>query len=278
LDRLVSLYVVRPWRSCQSDELGTLPILMYHGVSHERDAATVGYYQTVTRPEVFAAQMAWLRTAGYQVVSARQALGEWRAGKISRTVALTFDDGFRDFATTVFPILRQHGFAATVFLPTAFVGDTPRRFQGRECLTWSEVQDLSQAGIEFGSHTVNHPKLCQLGAAQIQTELTDSKAAIEQRLGKVVDSFAYPYAFPSEEAGFVVQFVELLQRAGFQYGVTTRVGRVRHGDSLLTLKRLPINTGDDSRFLASKLSGAYDWVGLPQDVVKRCKRFWTAAA
>ena len=52
-----------------------------------------------------------------------------------------------------------------MFLPTAFINPERRRFKERECMTWDEVRECRRGGIEFGSHTVNHPKLYELDLA-----------------------------------------------------------------------------------------------------------------
>ncbi|HWF19894.1 MAG TPA: polysaccharide deacetylase family protein, partial [Verrucomicrobiae bacterium] len=53
--------------------------------------------------------------------------------------------------TDAFPVLQQHGFSATMFLPTAFIREKRRMFKERECMTWNEARELHRAGIEFGS-------------------------------------------------------------------------------------------------------------------------------
>ena len=158
--------------------------------------------------------------------------------------------------------------ATACFLATDFIGNEPRRFKGRECMTWSEVRELRKAGVEFGSHTVTHPKLYELEPARIREELEESKAVIENELGEAIGSFAYPYAFPSADRAFADRFAGLLKDAKYDLAVTTRVGRVGAGDGPFALKRLPINSTDDARLLRAKLEGAYDWLGIPQHISK----------
>jgi peptidoglycan/xylan/chitin deacetylase (PgdA/CDA1 family) len=193
-------------------------------------------------------------------------------GAGGKLVALTFDDGFRNFHTTAFPLLQQYGFGATVFLPTVFIGNEPRRFKGRDCMTWNEVRELHEAGIEFGSHTVNHPRLCALDLGEVHTELEQSKAVIEDALGEAIHSFAYPYAFPSADRPFAEAFRNLLAEAGYFCCVTTELGRTKPGDDPYRLKRLPMNSFDDPELFRAKLKGGYDWLALPQGMAKRFKR------
>jgi hypothetical protein len=158
-----------------------------------------------------------------------------------------------------------------MYLPTAFIGDAPRRFKDRDCMIWADVRELHQAGVEFGSHKVSHPKLVELAWPAIATELCDSKTMIEQKLGILVDSFAYPYAFPQDNRPFSARFRMELVAAGYRTSVTTAIGGARIGSDLLCLPRLPANSADDHRLFAAKIRGAYDWVGIPQLLRKRLK-------
>ena len=205
---------------------------------------------------------------------------------------LTFDDGFRDFYTEAFPVLQEHAFTATVFLPTAFIRDSrpiqgsrfdgsrfkvpfPFPFRNPRCefLIWSEVRELRKNGIHFGSHTVNHPKLVELDWPEIKSELSDSKSEIEQQLGEPVSSFCYPFAFPQSDRAFAQTFQGLLRESGYSSCATTELGRIRPGAEPYRLKRLPANTLDDLALFAAKLDGAYDWLAAPQSAVKTVKAF-----
>jgi peptidoglycan/xylan/chitin deacetylase (PgdA/CDA1 family) len=274
---------------------------MYHSVSDDPESVLSPYYRTVTSPRVFSAQMALLKAKGCRVVTLSEGL-ELLAGEAARAggreqrakepphfphrppaadpVVLTFDDGFRDFFTNAFPILQRHGFSATVYLPTAFIGDDRsapgnvkgRTFKARECLTWSEVAGLHEAGIEFGSHTVHHPRLVDLGWPEIENELCESKREIEEHLGTPACTFAFPYAYPQTERRFAKHFRALLTSSGYQSCVTTAIGRARFPVDLLQLPRLPINGADDPALFEAKLAGAYDWLAMPQALTKAVHR------
>jgi peptidoglycan/xylan/chitin deacetylase (PgdA/CDA1 family) len=273
-DRLLTLKVFRPLRKLAPGGNGQrLPILMYHSISTDAEKHSSPYYRVCTSPAVFARHMELLHEGGYQAINMRQA-SEFltkTSGSFHRRVVITFDDGFRDFYTAAFPVLQKYNFSATMFLPTVFIGSQPRQFKEKECLTWDEVRECDRAGIEFGSHTVNHPKLYELDFPQIRVELETSKKVIEQELGKAAPSFAYPYAFPSGDRAFVKKFTELLRGAGYETNVTTRIGTVRAGDDPFTLRRLPANSDDDASLFMAKIHGAYDWLGRPQDTLKKLK-------
>jgi peptidoglycan/xylan/chitin deacetylase (PgdA/CDA1 family) len=279
LDRLVTLCFARTLGPVlKSTGEGRLPVLMYHSVSGDLDGTVSPYYRTVTSPDVFADQMELLRKAGYQALSLKDGLERFRGknGGVNKSVVITFDDGFRDFHTHAFPVLRRHGFGATMFLPTAFIGNQSMEFKSRPCLTWGEARELQKGGIEFGSHTVNHPKLYELDFAQIRAELEQSKATMEHELGAPVAAFAYPYAFPSADRQFVRNFTGILKAVGYECAVTTRIGRVGDQDDLFTLKRLPVNSADDAALFSAKLDGAYDWLAWPQEIIKHGKKMFVA--
>ena len=276
LDRLLTLNFFQPLRRAALAGNGfRLPILMYHSISDEPEENVSPYYRTATSPELFAAHMALLKTEGYEVLNLQSGLEKFRRGNYTgeKIAVITFDDGFEDFYTAALPVLRQNNFGATVFLPTAFIGQERRNFKNRACMTWDEVRESAKAGIEFGSHTVNHPKLYELSLPQIRAELKESKMTIENEVGRPVSSFAYPYAFPSADRAFVKVFLESLKEAGYACNVTTKIGLAGKNDDPFTLKRLPINSADDEALFLAKLAGAYDWLAWPQENFKAVKNF-----
>jgi peptidoglycan/xylan/chitin deacetylase (PgdA/CDA1 family) len=190
----------------------------------------------------------------------------------ARTVVITFDDGYRNFCQHGFPVLERFGFTATMFLPTASIADQPLIFNRRECMTWSDVRDLQQHGISFGSHTVSHPQLRGLNRERIRDEILKSRETIENKTGSVVDSFAYPYAFPQTDEPFKAMLRETLEEGGYRYGVCTQIGRAGATSDPLFLERIPVNSADDTALLAAKMAGDYDWVGGMQSLAKRIRK------
>jgi peptidoglycan/xylan/chitin deacetylase (PgdA/CDA1 family) len=274
LDRSLTLMVARPlcW-TAPTDRCALLPILMYHSISEYAETGVGPYYRVATNPRRFAEQMQWLHDAGCKGVSLKEGmklLGKNEPGG-RRPVAITFDDGFRDFHTAAWPALKKYGFTATMYLPTAFICSQRKSFQGKECLTWNEVRELRKYGIRFGSHTVNHPKLYDLSWNEIESELRVSKKRIEEELREQIASFAHPYAFPQEDAGYTKTLREILARCGYRSCVTTIIGRAQPGDDALQLPRLPANACDDRALFLAKLDGAYDWLAPLQRVIRRLK-------
>jgi peptidoglycan/xylan/chitin deacetylase (PgdA/CDA1 family) len=265
-DRFVTLYLSHPLaRSLWPQKGARVPILMYHSISDNLFGMSHPYYHINTLPEVFSGQMRWLRNAGYRTIALKDAWAGIEAGTdLSKTVVLTFDDGYRDFYTEGLPVLKQCGFSATIFLATDRIHTTPARIEGTDYLTWSDVRELKAEGIDFGSHTVSHPDLRSLGPDQIEYELGHSKEVIEQHLGVSVGSFSYPFGFPEEDKSFARFLEDVLTNLGFEYGVSTILGRASRRSNRFFLPRIPVNSYDDASLLRAKLEGGYDWLHWPQ--------------
>lgn len=151
-----------------------VPILNYHSVGAQADDYTVTDAQ-------FAQQLDWLKSAGIRTLPLHEALTPH-----PQAVVLTFDDGKEDALTRVLPALRQRGMRAAFFIPTALVGKPGY-------LTWDGVRALAAAGMEIGSHSVDHARLADLSGESVRAELVESKRELEEQLHAPVDLLAYPY-------------------------------------------------------------------------------------
>lgn len=178
----------------------SVPILMYHSIS---DQATPAFRPWVIPPDIFDAQMRHIQQSGYTALTASQFADVIRAGGDglpARPIVLTFDDAFADFYETVMPTLARYDLVATLYVPTSYVGETSRWLQpegeeNRPLMSWQQLGEAHQAGIEIGSHTLTHPQLDLLSEAALQQELQESKNALEDQLSISVTSFAYPFGY-----------------------------------------------------------------------------------
>jgi peptidoglycan/xylan/chitin deacetylase (PgdA/CDA1 family) len=221
-----------------------LPILMYHRIDVLRPTLPAMTHRLTVAPADFAAQMAWLKRAGFHPVTERQAFEalEHGARLPSKPIMISFDDGYRDVLEYASPVLARLGMPATAYVITGRISGSDPSF-----LTWKNLRVLEQRGIEIGSHTVTHADLTQLPDAQAMSELCDSRAALERRLGHPVQWFAYPYG--REDA----RVAELAHRAGYVLAVTTRSGSTQSAASPLELHRYEVLDTTGASGLASLL-------------------------
>ena len=303
VDRLLTLHLFRTLMKLRRVDGGLrIPILMYHSISDDPEPGVHPYYKICTSPSRFREHMQFLKDNRYQVIPLSAALDLMsRARKpatrnlelatcnlepvtcnlqpatrnlqiaSNRYTVITFDDGYHDFYTNAWPVLSEFEYPATVFLTTAFIDDIGRSFKGRPCLTWNQIRELHERGVSFGSHTVNHLQLHDLKWSKIGLEIEDSKKAIEDKIGEPVKEFSYPYAYPEADRAFCKKLSHILKEKGYDFCVTTRIGRVLPGDDPLSLKRLPVNSSDDLGLLSAKLAGAYDWLAHVQRISKSIK-------
>jgi peptidoglycan/xylan/chitin deacetylase (PgdA/CDA1 family) len=229
-----------------------LLILCYHAVSPAWPAPL-----SVT-PEMLESQVDQLARRGYRSARFTDAVTGPRDG---RTVVLTFDDNYRSVLDVAKPILDRHGFVGTLYVPTDWPSDArPMRWPGIDrwlgtphehellSLTWPELRDLADDGWEIGSHTCSHPHLPELAGVALDHELRDSKARIEQELGRACTSLAYPYGSVDSKV------VRATRQAGYLAAGT--IPRVLEAPAPLLWPRTPIFHVDDMRRFRLKISPA----------------------
>jgi peptidoglycan/xylan/chitin deacetylase (PgdA/CDA1 family) len=180
-----------------------------------------------------------------------------------RTVSVTFDDAFRSVRTLGFPILRELGVPATVFVPTAHVGGARMRWPGIDewsagphepelvgC-TWDELAELAEAGWEIGSHTRTHPHLTEIDEESLRRELEKSRQELEAGLERPCPSLAYPYADVD------ARVVAAARAAGYSAAATV-FGSYDAGDDPLRQPRLLVYHHDTlARFRWKARPGVY---------------------
>jgi peptidoglycan/xylan/chitin deacetylase (PgdA/CDA1 family) len=171
---------------------------MYHAVADSPAPAARGLSVT---PAAFAGQMEVLAALGHTPLTVRQLSVLWRESRPlpQRPVLITFDDGYQGVHRHALPVLAAHGFAATLFATTGWIGgrEPADRAPGAPdvMLRWEQVRELARSGVEIGGHSHSHPQLDQLGGARLWFELEHSTRLLTEELGAPPVSFAYPYGY-----------------------------------------------------------------------------------
>lgn len=161
--------------------IGQAALLMYHRLSDELPARREEWVYTV-EPARFVEQMDVL-VQGKTAVPDLRALAEGRCP--DRSVLVTFDDGCDTDATVALPVLRERGLRASFFLNPALL-DRPGH------LSWDDVAALLGAGMEVGSHGLDHTLLDDASDAEIERQLKGSKDMLEARLGRGIEALSLP--------------------------------------------------------------------------------------
>lgn len=160
-----------------------VPILLYHSVNDRPAAGQEAY--TVT-PAAFREHVRAISDAGRTALSIGEFASALRGERSlpSRSVLVTFDDGFADTRPAV-ELLLDAGLKASVFVTSGWVGE-------KGMLTPSGIRELAGM-VEVGAHSVTHPRLDELSVAQAAAEISESKAALEDVIQAPLESFAYPH-------------------------------------------------------------------------------------
>lgn len=216
-------------------DLPTATVLCYHIV--EAPAAPRMHIDR----ETFRQQLRYLEMTGYNVVPLRH-LYEYVMGKRAslpkNAIVITIDDGWRSTYTEAFPELQKRKFPFTVFIYPNIIGQTSN------ALTWAQIKEMANAGVDVQSHALSHPYLTRRKhramtdnayGAWLQRELAESRRILEKQSGRKVQFLAYPYG---DYDGHVA---DAASKAGYDAALTCDFGRVRKGSDPLKMKRFVID-------------------------------------
>lgn len=231
-----------------------IPILMYHSVAEE---AKPKFKEFTVSPALFDRQMAYLSEQGYTAMTVSQFTNICAYEQESlpaRPVVITFDDAFLDFYTAALPILKRYGFSATLYVPTAYVGETSRWMEhegegSRPILSWEQLREVRDSGIECGAHSHSHPQLDLLPLSQVQREITQSKRILEEHLGETVSSFAYPYGYHTSAVK------QLVREAGYTSACAVKNALSTPATDPFALARVLVDPDTDVDAFAALLDG-----------------------
>ena len=238
------------------DSPGHVPILAYHKIDAIKELGI-----TCILPGTFEKQMRFLAQNGYQSISPEHLVasitGSRGEAKVKseakptlfasplpeKPILLTFDDGYENFYTHAYPILKRYGYTALIFMLTGYIDNwnlwevklSKDRFKH---LSRTQIQELSEEGFWFGSHGVNHLFLTYQSDSLAKKEVQLSRAILEEILGKPTQFFSYPYG------DYDARIVRFVQEAGYQAAFGLHPARAIKIDNLYSLPRCVIYLSD----------------------------------
>lgn len=208
-------------------------ILTYHSIDDSGAVVSLP-------PASFRAHLRNLFERGIDVVDPEELLRSDADDLERPALALTFDDGFANFYSDAFPALAEFHFRSTVFLAAGYCGRSAD-WRGQappvaslDMLEWSRVEELSRLGVRFGAHTMTHPALDRVPFELARAEILESKARIEDRTGRPVTAFAYPF-------GAMSPAVRELVAESFEVGCSTRLGYLTPRSRPESLERIDVH-------------------------------------
>jgi peptidoglycan/xylan/chitin deacetylase (PgdA/CDA1 family) len=178
-----------------------------------------------------------------------------------RTVAITFDDCYRDNLNAAH-ILGEYSLPATFFVPTGFVGTDhvfpwDRNLPRLANLTWDDVREMARMGFEIGSHSVSHANFGNISVDEARRELIVSRAVLEERLGLPVRWFAYPFGAIDH---FRRELLPVVQETGYQGCLSGYGGFIYPEMDTRLLPREPVPSFKSLLNLELHLAGCLDWM------------------
>ncbi len=236
------------WRPAVSDGI---PTLMYHKIGAPPPGSKLK--KLWVSPEEFRRQLAYLKENGYAAIS----FSDWRDAEKGikplpeKPVLITFDDGYMNNYELAYPILREFGMKGCVFLVYETMDKhnawhDPASEPWMKMLTWAQIKEMQDSGvIEFGSHTMRHRNLAETPLDEVRWELTESKRRLEEKLGREVVAFAYPYG----SGAYKPEIRAAALQAGYRFDFSIKQGitRLPWNREREAIRRLLVR-GDDNMF------------------------------
>lgn len=216
-----------------------LPILMYHHINYLPPNASKVYQALTVNPATFEKQMNYLSQEGYQPITFEKFLSLLKIGKEipKKSLIITFDDGWKNQYQNAFPVLKKYKFPATFFVVVNYIG-------GSNFMDWKELKELLKAGMEIGSHTIDHPNLRGLSEKHLKYEVQNSKIILEKGLGQKIIVFDYPYG------AFDSKVIKAVKDSNYLAARTCISGVDQDPENMYTLKAIQV---DDNLYQFKKI-------------------------
>lgn len=221
-----------------------VPILMYHYVSQLPPNSDSYRRDLTVSPERFEAQLRYLAEAGYHTITLTDLYLYFTQGYPlpDRPVVLTFDDGYSDAYETVFPLLLDYGFTGTFFVLA-----TPPHFESPGYITWAQMKEMSDAGMDIQAHGRDHVDLRNRSYEYLTYQIVGIQEAIYYHTGRLPRFFCYP------SGRYDADVIAVLKSAGYWGAVTTQWGQTLTRDGFFEMPRIRIRGYDTLESFIDKL-------------------------
>lgn len=221
---LIAAYSLR-WSWWLKNKKG-LKVLVYHKIGYPPKNSKLK--ELWVSPENFERQISYLIKNGYKLISFSELKKYFYENRqVDDIVLITFDDGYENNYLYAYPILKKYEAKGNIFIVYNTIGKinswhNPETEPYQNMATKEQIQEMLKSGIiEFGSHTMNHPRLENIPLDDARWEIEESKRQLESLLQKEIIAFAYPYgngAYNPQIRNFVMK--NYLFDFSFKQGIT----------------------------------------------------------
>lgn len=228
-----------------------VPILMYHYIDPvPADADAIRRDLTIP-PEIFAAHLDRIQALGFETISLQTLLRHLATGSDlpAKPIILTFDDGYDNHYSHVFPLLQERDMTGTFFIVATFPTSGNTSY-----MTWDRIREMAAAGMEIESHAQFHDSLAGRSDAYLREQAMASALVFEQELGHTPRIISYPLGHYDPNT------IRVYREQGYRAGITVRNGLVHDTNRLFHLHRIRIHgyhDADDVAWLLSEEGAAW---------------------
>jgi peptidoglycan/xylan/chitin deacetylase (PgdA/CDA1 family) len=222
-----------------------LPIVMYHHVGPLPPNPDIFRKDLTVPAEVFDQTLDRLADQGVQTVTMADLFEHFKGGPElpKRSAILTFDDGYDDAYEYALHSLLKRGMVGTFFICTDFV-DQPGY------LTWDQIHEMADAGMEIAAHGTNHADFAQVSPAELRHQLVEPKAILEEQLGHKIPYLAYP------SGKYNVAVIAASKAAGYEAAVTVIHGTHHTPSQAFELRRVRAHGADSVAEIVARMTPA----------------------
>ena len=215
-----------------------VPILMYHHIQPQLIATEKWQTALNVDTTIFESQMTYLINSGYQTISLDQVAQALLNNQQlpPKSIALTFDDGYRDFYLFAFPIITKYNLRANLFISTGLV-------ENEDYLTWNQLKEMVSSNQVFAyNHTWSHANIASVSQAKMESEVQTAQKQLVDYLGTSPKIFAYPYGQISQNT------INYLSQNGFLAAASTIQGKNQCQSDIFRLQRIRIGNSSLSAY------------------------------
>ncbi len=218
---------------------GRIPVLMYHRITNNKVTAKENWI--CVHKSNFEKQLRMLELWGFTSITFED-YELYLQGRIPlprKPVIITIDDGYLDTYTQAFPLLKEYGMKAVVFV----LGDRTLQYNKWDAqnkvppatlMNKAQIQELQRHGFEIGAHTLSHPDLSKLSCEEAWEEIELSRLALKDELGVAPITFCYPYG------GLTRTTKELVKKSGFRFACSVYSGPSSIGEDPYEIRRVTV--------------------------------------